>query len=307
MTSKTDQYLKNWIDHSENPLIEPPFPEFIIADPTVALPTESPDGKWHLFANSLLGIHHYTSNDGIRWERERKMFGGLRPYLYKDFDIYYLLYEYYTLPPIRSCIALRFSTDLRKWSEPKIILEPSLPWECRGNIVRTCGNPCLIRIKGGRFRLYYSANLVFLPQLGFCEPLHIGVAEASDIDGPYKKLEKPVLSPSKESPYRNLGAGAIKVIYDEESDTFYGFNNGIYKDLSGKTRSSIMLLSSKDGINWSEVYSEPIIFPEGSGWKKALVYQLDVKKVGDEMWLWYNARSGWRFGKERIGLAISKL
>ena len=104
-------------------------------------------------------------------------------------------------------------------------------------------------------------------------------------------------------PYRNRGAGAIKVIYDKDRGLFYGFNNGIYLDGEGRTRSAILLLSSKDGLSWDYAWPEPIVAPEGDGWKRALVYQLDVKRVGDEMWMYYNARSGWRFGKERIGLA----
>jgi hypothetical protein len=65
-------------------------------------------------------------------------------------------------------------------------------------------------------------------------------------------------------------------------------------------------MSSADGLSWDQVYPEPIVEPDGDGWKKALVYQLDVKRVGDEMWMYYNARSGWRFGRECIGLATCK-
>jgi len=269
-------------------------------------PDESPDGNWHLFANSLLGIHHYTGDDGVHWKRERKLFPGMRAFIFREGDIYHLLCEEFTVPAIRSRIVRHSSVDLKNWTRSRIILEPSLNWECKAKIVRTCGNPCLIRTKSGNLRLYYSANLAFLPDLGFCEPLFIGVAEAPDIDGPYEKLTEPIISPSKENPYRNLAAGAMKVIYDDGMNLYFGFNNGIYKDDHGKTRSAILLLSSTDGINWSELYPEPIIAPAGSGWKKALVYQLDVKRVGNEMWLWYNARSGWRIGRERIGLAISK-
>jgi hypothetical protein len=31
---------------------------------------------------------------------------------------------------------------------------------------------------------------------------------------------------------------------------------------------------------------------------------VDVKRVGEALWMYYNARDGWRFGVERIGLAI---
>ena len=100
----------------------------------------------------------------------------------------------------------------------------------------------------GRYRLYFSAGIVFLGDLGFCEPRHIGVAHADRVTGPYVKAELPIISPSDNDPYLNRGAGAIKVIFDKGRGLFYGFNNGIYRDPDGRTRSAILLLSSKDGL-----------------------------------------------------------
>ena len=31
---------------------------------------------------------------------------------------------------------------------------------------------------------------------------------------------------------------------------------------------------------------------------------MDLKRVGNELWMWYNGRDGWRLGRERIGLSI---
>ncbi|MDD5747742.1 MAG: glycosyl hydrolase family 43 [Actinomycetota bacterium] len=295
-----------FIDHPGNPLLSAPFPGFLLADPTILLPGESPDGFWHLFANTLTGIHHFAGEDGIHWRRIGKLFPGIRPFIFKEKENYYLFYEQSLVPVINSRIVMRSTKDLKKWSKPRVILVPSLDWERGGFLLRTCGNPCVVRDqKIGLFRLYYSANLVFLPDIGFCEPLFIGMAESPKLEGPYIKREEPLISPSKENPYRNRGAGAIKVMFDEKQKTYYGFNNGIYTDKNGKSRSAIILLSSTDGVTWNELLPSPVIRPEGNGWKKALVYQLDVKKVGDEIWIWYNARSQWRFGIERIGLAIS--
>src|SRR3990172_1862958 len=83
-----------WKDHEANPLIEAPGREWIIADPTFLPPEQTPDNKWHLFAHSLLGIHHYISDDGIAWQKHgKKLFGGMRPYLYVDEGRYILLNE----------------------------------------------------------------------------------------------------------------------------------------------------------------------------------------------------------------------
>jgi hypothetical protein len=295
-------YLKNWTDDPRNPLLEPPFPEFLLGDPTVVPPQDSPDPNWHMFANTLLGIHHFTSADGIHWSRRGKVGPGFRPCVFGKNGNFYLFYEHFTVPQFRSVIALRISSDLWEWSNPRFVLGPGLSWE--GNISRNTGNPCLVEVEGG-YRLYYSAGVVFLPDLGFCEPLHIGVAHSRNIEGPYLKRESPVISPEPGDTYRNLGAGAIKVLFDEERGLYYGFNNGIYRDSCGRTRSAILLLSSEDGLGWRQEYPDPIISPEGDGWKRALVYQLDVKRVDGEMLMYYNARSGWRFGRERIGLATS--
>jgi len=307
MTSKGGDsgYMRTWVDHPDNPLIEPPRPEFLLGDPAVVLPADSPDGTWHLFANTLLGIQHYISGGGIAWERQPKIGGGFRPFVIKDGDLFHMFYEQFSVPQLRSHVAVRSSSDLWRWSKPSKVLAPSLPWEVN-RVTRNAGNPCVVRTGDG-YRMYYSANVVFHRDLGFCEPRHVGVASAGDISGPYRKSPEPMIPMDESDPWRNRGAGAIKVVYDEAKRLYYGFNNGIYLDEEGRTRSAIMLMSSPDGLAWEQVYDLPIVGPGGDGWKRALVYQLDVARIGDEMWMYYNARSGWRVGRERIGLATCRL
>jgi hypothetical protein len=304
-TSASRDYLRVWVDHPDNPLIEPPRPEFLLGDPSVVLPADSPEGDWHLFANTLLGIQHYISRDGIVWARQRKVGPGFRANVLKEGGLFHMFYEQFSVPQFRSHVALRTSPDLWRWREPVKVLEPSLPWE-QGRLSRNVGNPCVVATGDG-YRLYYSAGVVFHRDLGFCEPRHVGVAQAVDLSGPYEKKAEPMIPMDPSDPFRSRGAGAIKVMRDESRGLYYGFNNGIYRDARGRTRSAILLLSSADGLAWEQVYPEPVVAPEDDGWKRALVYQLDVKRVGDEMWMYYNARSGWRFGRERIGLATCTL
>lgn len=296
--------LKTWVDYPGNPLIRPPSPEFLLGDPSVVLPGDSPDGRWHMFANTLLGVQHYTSGDGLDWARHRVIGPGFRVNVVNEGGAFYMFYEHFGVPQFRSHVAVRRSRDLWRWTRPEKVLIPTLPWE-GGSISRNVGNPCVLKTGDG-FRLYYSAGVVFHRDLGFCEPRHIGVANASAIMGPYEKSTRPMLPMDPEDPYRNRGAGAIKVYYEEDSGRYMGFNNGIYLDAQGRTRSAILLLSSEDGLTWDAVGNDPVVRPEGDGWKRALVYQLDVKRVGGEMWMYYNARSGWRFGRECIGLATCK-
>jgi hypothetical protein len=133
------------------------------------------------------------------------------------------------------------------------------------------------------------------------EPKHIGAADSKKIEGPYKKYSQPLISPDKKHKYRNVAAGAMKVL--KIGDSLVGFNNGIYKGVEGRNQSCILLLHSENGLKWDNVFEKPIIYPT-RGWKMAFVYQLDVRPVGDTYWLYYNARNNWIRASEKIGLAI---
>ncbi|MDY0062764.1 MAG: glycosyl hydrolase family 43 [Myxococcota bacterium] len=297
-----------WTDHPDNPLLGPPFPEPLLADPCVLLPADSPDGQWHLFAHGVLrGVHHYVGEDGVRWRRVGRVRHGLRPYLVRaPQGDYHLFYEQLVLPLGSRIVRVR-STDLQRFSPPEVVLAPTLPWE--GRRVPTCGNPCVLPREGGWW-LYYSAAQVWLPDCSYPEPRHIGLARATSLEGPFEKLPAPLISPSPAVPHRNLGAGAMKVIPDlrqPASQRLWGFTNGIYTDLQGRSRSDIRLLLSDDGLSWREAWDQPLLAPAGPGWKRALVYALDVRRVGDALWMYYNARDGWRVGRERIGLATCPL
>lgn len=291
----------SWTDCPENPVIRPPWPEFLIADPTFATPAETPDGAWHLFAHGIVaGIHHFRSEDGVRWNRIGRVGPGLRPYLFRGAD--WILFHERIVSPLRSVVAIRRSSDLVRWSRPEVVLEPSLPWE--GRLFSTNGNPCLADA-GGSFRLYYSAGLSWLADCGFPEPRFIGVAQAERPEGPFVKEREPMLSPSPAIPHRNLGAGSIKVVRDPATGRWLGFHNGIYVDSRGRSRSDIRLLVSPDGLQWVEALDRPLVAPE-PGWKAGLVYACDVRLHVGEWRMYYNARDGWALGVERIGMATSR-
>ncbi len=288
-----------WIDHASNPLIDPPWPEFLIADPTFAAPPNTPDGRWHLFAHGIImGIHHFVSDDGVRFRRAGRVIQGMRPFLWHEEGRWFLYFERLS-SPWRSTINVVTSTDLLHWSRPTRMLTPSLLWE--GHVFRTNGNPSLVKWRG-RYRLYFSAGLSWLRDCGFPEPRHIGFAEAERPEGPFVKHSAPVLSPDPTVPHRNLGAGAIKVIESPDGG-LWGFTNGIYTDTDGRSRSDIRLMTSPDGVTWTYVSDRPLVTFQGDGWKRAMVYALDVRRVGDAWVMFYNARDGWRRGRERIGRA----
>jgi len=300
-----DWRAERWVDLKENPLIKPPgeiVPGSVIGDPQVILPGEY-DEYWHMFAWSKGKIYHLKSQDGIHWRYlEALPFKGGLSYIYRENDVWYLFYTKYGANSYTE-ICLRESVDLMSWSREHVLLKPELSWENEGRC-KQVRNPCLIKIDN-IYRFYYSGGTIWLEDCGYEEPKYISFAEAEDIYGPYKRHGKPILKPNPSIPYRNFGAGALKV-YKWRGE-YIGFNNGIYKDRYGRSRSATCLLASLDGIEWIDAPYNPIMKP-GRGWKKALVYQLDAKFIENEkILLYYNARNGWREGIECIGCSILEM
>lgn len=303
-----------WRVEPDEPVLRPPSWSPILADPTFRGPDESPDGRWHLFAHSVLGIHHCTSDDGVCWSRPVLVIrNAMRPFLYDENGRFHLLYERYPpfrlltpwLPlPWRSWIELRSSRDLRLWSDPVALLRPDLPWQRREAGGAAVGNPCLVRLDVG-YSLYFSASLVRLPDCGFDEPLHIGVAFADGIAGPYRTRAEPILSPRPNDPRCNLGAGSIKVL--RLRDGFVGLQNGIHREArTQRSGSAISVLRSADGLLWEYAHPAPIIAP-ARGWRRSFVYACDARPRPDGTWvLYFNARTGWHWsrGREAIGRAV---
>ena len=306
-----------WSVEPEHPVLRPPFPSPVIADPTFRAAEESPDGRWHLFAHSILGIHHATSPDGLAWSRPAVVVRkAMRPFLYDEAGTFHLFYE--RIRPIgllapwlplawRSTIERRTSNDMNRWSAPVEVLAPTEPWHQRASGGAAVGNPCLVRPERGVCALYFSSSLVRLPDCGFDEPLHIGVAYAENMGGPYRLHPRPILSPRPDDPRCNLGAGSIKVI--RLADGFVGLQNGIYRDrATGHTGSAISVLKSADGIAWEYGHSAPILAPT-DGWRRSFIYACDARPRPDGTWvLYFNARDGWHWtrGREAIGRAIGR-
>ena len=309
-----------WRDHPANPLIVPRFPRWMIADPAVVTPDEAPDGRWHLFANTIPPrLVEHVSDDGVAWTRLRTLCpGAMRPCVRRDGDRWLLAYEdVHRWWPLKSRVVLRTSPDLVTWSPPRVLLAPSLPWHATGpgwTKPRTCSNPGLVPWRG-EWLLTYSAATVWLPDCRFVEPRFVGLARGRSPEGPFVPDPQPLIAPDPADPLRNLGAGSLKLLPDEDAGVLWGFTNGIATDGQGRSRSAIQVIRLADDARaWRPVTTAPIVAPEERvaasavpGWKRALVYAMDPKVVGDEVWLYYNARDGWMIGRERIGLAVGVL
>ena len=145
-----------------------------------------------------------------------------------------------------------------------------------------------------------------VPDCGFNEPLHVGVAHAETIGGPYRPHPQPILSPTSADPRCNLGAGAMRVL--QLADGFVGLQNGIALDpVTGASRSAISLRRSADGRSWPYAHAEPIVTPT-AGWRARFVYACDVRRAASGRWyLYFNGRdvAPMLKGREAIGFVVA--
>src|SRR3989339_1839650 len=129
----------SWFPFSDEPVIEGLWYVPRLSCPVFLFPEDAPDGKWHLFAHSWLGIQHYVSNSGIMWEPMGLVqVRGKYPFLFKDKGAFHIIYERHGRPipfvekltkrmrksHVRGPhIEMRSSNDLSIWSEPRLLLE----------------------------------------------------------------------------------------------------------------------------------------------------------------------------------------
>lgn len=309
---------QRWEDLPENPLIDPAgygLPELVIGDPQILTPGEF-DRQWHAFyhgfSHDSKGWHtwffHSVSDDGLSWKEVFREEGevGIQ-YLFCDGDRWI---QYYTATTAaigdkalkkkyNTIIRARSTTDFVHWSAPVDLIMPELPKEREGSGIEA-RNPCVIQLPDGRYRMYYSAGMVYLKDAGYGEPKYIFCAEADHPLGPFVKREEPVLAPDSSLPYRNYGCGGFKVFGYKNG--YMAFYNPIYIDAEGKSRSEIRMLTSSDGLRWAEADCNPIVQPNPAiPWRSAIIYQLDIVPWKHSLLMYFNAREGWRGGAERIG------
>lgn len=318
MTQFPQWQKEHWEDASGNPLVgyfEGEKKKFAIGDPQVIQPGEFDDG-WHMFYHGFYEnfkpyYHHLISADGWKWELKNKWQWDVGPSsLFYGGDRWFLYYTNVVSeqPSLRTqyaadmIISAKWTFDFEHWSEPFDVLAPSLPWETEGKKVEA-RNPCMVKVSDTCYRLYYSAGNVWLDLCDYEEPKYVSFADAPTPFGPFIKYGEPILAPRKDCVYRNFGAGGFKVFgYKEKLLAIY---NPIYLEEQNIPRSALAIALSQDGVHWEDAPFNPIIVPdEGTSWKKAIVYQLDLALMDDELRLYYNARDEWLEGIERIGCSV---
>ena len=290
-----------------------------LSDPSFLLPDESPDGLWHLFAHTWLGVEHYTSTSGLEWKKEHLVFlRGHSPFIYKEGNVYYMLYELHDRVyghkkdrARSSRILLSSSSDLALWSEPRVLLDSSSISRSsyRGGPERI-SRPQLIPWQG-RYRLYFGAGEGLVYDTDQKCTARLMFAESYDIDGPYVPSDTVLMEADPESRYRSLSPGAVRIIpcadgiaaiecayfYDKEHD---------------RSRSAMVLMVSDDGL----VFPEPHVMQLSplDGWASRCITCCDARyKENEETWYCYysangiDANSRIPYVKESLGLLLGRL
>ena len=301
----------------EKPILAPFGGAFVVADPSLLTPDQSPDRQWHMFFHTIFGVYHFKSSDGIDFHKVQKITSNaMRPNINKIGDTFYLFYEktrslianglnLINLAKWKSTIYVQKSTDLVNWSKPYEVVGEAGGFEksSRGSSI---SNPFLLDVDG-EYRLYFSCGLTFIDDCGFCEPTYIHYASSKSVDSGYIVADKPIIAPDKNVSYLNLCSGCLKVY--RLKDGYIGIQNGIYEE-DGKSHSTIISLISQDGLNFD--FDKVLVSPNAdneSSWMHQFVYASHLVCYDNALRLYFNARdtSNMIKGRECIGFAEAKL
>lgn len=315
-----DKLLKAyWYSFSDEPIATRGNLTPRLCDPSYLMPEESPDGLWHLFAHTWVGVEHFTSTSGLEWKREHLIFfRGHSSFVYKEGNTYYLLYEIHDRirygkhksKEKNSRIMLSTSTDLALWSDPKMILDsgPIAKAQYKSGKIRV-SRPQLVQVNGC-YRLYFGAGETLIYDTKQKATASLLYAESEFIEGPYKVNPDPIMEIAPDSKYRNLATGSVHII--PCSDGLAALECSYFYDKEKNRSSSVLLLlTSIDGIEWK--YEKILQLAADEGWASRYISSADLKyKENEDSWYcYYSANSstrrfGFAFVKESLGLLLGK-
>lgn len=325
MRFATSSQLKasSWYVFNDEPIKESPWYKKELGGPAVILPKDSPDGYWHLFAHTWLGIEHFISASGLEWKRGHSVIHrGRFPSIYKEGNTYYLLYETHDSDLFWkakrkdtsgiSRIMITSSTDLTIFSKPRQIVD--------GRNVETANDyskkPRLSRPQlfmwQGRYRLYFGSSHTTIYDTKQKATSYLCYAESDNIFGEYKIVQKPILKGDADSKYTNLALGSVNII--PLSDGFGAVNCSYYYEEDKKRSRTIMtLFESEDGLVFKKVRTLQET-PE-KGWaSRHITGCCSVFKEDENTWYcYYSANAKAKifklipYVKESLGLYLGKV
>lgn len=295
--------------------------------------------KYHLFPTERIGIYcsektrigHWTSTDGIHWERistilessgdtlgkdRRAVFFAAMPVFDQkknEWNLFYVSYRYTRNPSIgythsdghiwRAVSQLKgYEGIAGPYKDVEIILQPDAetqPWEGHQGV----DSFYPFKVGNKWYGFYGSAKTETMPQKP-CSFWAVGLAEAPSLAGPWKRCKSgnPV----------ELYYGEKHSMLMPENPIVYKLKDGYYiaiidyvKGESGKDDDQPTYMISDDGIHWS-FGGFFRLDPIGKRWWTDMVTPLSLIEEKDGTFtLFFTARNSYR-GFESVGMARIK-
>lgn len=316
----------SWFPFSDEPVLQGMWYAPRLSEPSFLFPEDGPDGKWHMFVHSWMGIHHFMSTSGIVWEPFKLVqLRGRSPCIIKDKGTYYVLYERYggRVPFIErtkagrdkigsrdSRIEMRSSNDLLVWSEPRLLLDGRTVAQASDGLPKPrLSYPRLVSAEGG-YRLYFGASKVMLEDSGESTTRYVCSAFAHEIGGPYvMESVGSMLESIPNDAWRNLGCGNLTVL--PGLGGYAAVQSGAYWDEKRRSSASALVhLASEDGKSWRLGENCRMLVPAEKGWASRYITSCDIRyKAEEECWYCYFSATGDTASPvrhESIGLLIGK-
>ena len=310
-----------WSSYSDDAIWQSPWYEMRLCAPCVLPPDVSPDGLWHLFAHSWMGIEHYSSTSGFDWKKRALVVArGHYPSLYRQKDRWHLVYEAhdrdYSLS-VRldrrrtiSRIYLMTSSDLMSWSRPTVILSAAdVPYASDFSVPRLA-HPQIVSWEGG-YRLYFTASEVRMYDTGQKASTCLSYAQSAFINADYSLRAKPVMRFDPDDRHSDLALGAFSFV--SCSDGLVAFQTAFsFDEEAGRSRSSIWMLSSDDGEDFR--YEKCIMKAPDEGWAGRCLTSCSLSfRPSEDTWYCYYSANGrdperpWLPVREKLGLLIGNM
>ncbi|MDD7201325.1 MAG: hypothetical protein SPF89_06900 [Sphaerochaetaceae bacterium] len=257
-----------WFPFSDEPVLKKRWYLPRLESPSVLTPASSPDGKWHLFCQSWIGIQHFFSSNGIVWHALGRLnVIGTDPCVVSEMGMWYL---FVARDGKRLCV--HASEDLRSWGPSKVVFEGE-----KGQVV-SHPQPCKA---GGQWRLYYSLGENELER-GRTIPLSVAVASAPAVDGPYRNPQV-VIAADADDPAINMGVGPCSVLPCQDGFGLVA-SSAHWNRSKVASESSLVLFLSQDGIHFGQP-TRLLPTPE-SGWASGFFAGTGCVAKSDER-SWY--------------------
>ena len=257
-----------WFPFSDEPVLKKRWYLPRLGSPSVLSPGSSPDGKWHLFCQSWIGIQHFLSSNGIAWHAAGRLsVMGTDPCVVPDMGRWYL---FTARDGRRLCV--HASEDLRSWGSATVVLE--------GERNQVVGHPQPCKV-GCQWRLYFSLGENEL-EGGRTIPLSVAVASAPAVDGPYRNPQM-VIAADADDPAINMGVGPCSVLSCQDGFGLIASSAHWNRSKVG-SGSSLVLFLSQDGIHFGQ--PRQLLSNPESGWASGFFTGTSCICKGDER-SWY--------------------